>query len=195
MSGQGKLLPKCSRVCCGGRPTACQWACCACTVPQYVVSITHQGGGKGGCKAPHRCISVGLSSRKAAHRCSVVGHRDLHGGEGGRCMPLPTRWCSSGNPLSFLSTALPVCLSVCLPPVSKSRVLKAFKGRCRTLSDNLRRRLGTVFVMDNGQCWTICVSPSGVIPEGVCHCRFVGMLRVTAATKLPSYQATTLPSY
>ena len=29
-------------------PTACQWACCACTVPQYVVSITHQGGGKGG---------------------------------------------------------------------------------------------------------------------------------------------------
>ena len=109
-------------------------------------------------------------------------------------MPLPTRWCSSGNPLSFLSTALPVCLSACLPPVSKSRVklLKAFKGRCRTLSDNLRRRLGTVFVMDNGQCWTICGSPSGVIPEGDCHCRFVGMLRVTAATKLPSYQATEL---
>ena len=32
-------------------PTACQWACCACTVPQYVVSITHQGGGKGGLHA------------------------------------------------------------------------------------------------------------------------------------------------
>ena len=112
-------------------------------------------------------------------------------------MPLPTRWCSSRNPLSFLSIALPVCLSVCLPPVIKSqvKVLKTFKGRCRTLPDNLWRRLGPAFVMDNGQCWTICGSPSGMIPEDDCHCCFVVMLRVTAGTKLPSCQPTKLPSY